>query len=116
MAYCQRRRGLGLLPAHPEWLRPHRHAPRLYGSYSIADAVERLNEATATDLHEFWPDDVSLSDPTLFDASRILGPKQITDLYLLGLAVRHGGRLITLDRSIPLSPVRGATEDHLYRL
>jgi uncharacterized protein len=90
--------------------------PSYTGGYSIIDAMDRLNEAISTDRHEFWSDDVSIADASLFDPTRILGPKQITDLYLLGLAVRHEGRLVTLDRSIPLSPVRGATEDHLYCL
>ena len=29
-----------------------------------------------------------------------IAPKQITDRYLLGLARRHGGRVITLDRGL----------------
>ena len=37
----------------------------------------------------------------------------ITDLYLLGLAVHHGGRLATFDRGIPLSAVIGAKPENL---
>jgi predicted nucleic acid-binding protein len=37
-----------------------------------------------------------------------MGHRQITDIYLLGLAIRHGGRLATFDRSIPLKAVVGA--------
>jgi hypothetical protein len=48
-----------------------------------------------------------------FARHRILGPKQITDLYLLGLAVRRAGRLVTFDRTIPLSVVAGAKPNHL---
>ena len=43
--------------------------------------------------HAFWPDDVSLRDDTLVDFSRVQGYQQVTDLYLLALAVRHGGTL-----------------------
>ncbi len=66
--------------------------------------------------HEFWPDDVSIVDPGLFDHTRILGPKQLTDIYLLALAVKHGGRLVTFDRTVPLAAVRQATPDNLVIL
>jgi toxin-antitoxin system PIN domain toxin len=70
--------------------------------------MERLAEATTSGLHEFWPDDISLLDQDLVDAARIHGPRQLTDLYLLALAVRHGGRFATFDHSISLEAVRGA--------
>ena len=47
-----------------------------------------------------------LLDDTLFDRDMVRGHKQITDIYLLGLAVRHGGRLATFDRSIPREAVK----------
>lgn len=78
--------------------------------------IERLAEATTGPLHEFWPDDVSLLDGGGFDASRIHGPRQITDLYLLALAIRRGGRLVTFDASIALEAVRGAGGKHLVAL
>ena len=43
--------------------------------------------------HEFWPDDISLADSHVFDHARLRGPGQITDVYLLALAVKRGGRL-----------------------
>jgi len=82
----------------------------------VRTVLDRLATATATDLHEFWADDVSLLDDRLFDPARILGPRQITDLYLLALAVRHGGRLVTFDAAISLPAVRGATARHLVQL
>jgi hypothetical protein len=30
----------------------------------------------------------------------LLGHQQVTDAYLLGLAIRHGGRLATMDQRI----------------
>jgi hypothetical protein len=74
---------------------------------------ERLREATAIDLHEFWADDVSLLDDAMVDVVRIHGHRQVTDVYLLALAVRRGGRLVTFDRSIARSAVRGAESRHL---
>lgn len=41
---------------------------------------------------------------------------QLTDLYLLALAVKYGGRLVTFDQRIPLSAVQGARVEHLVRL
>jgi predicted nucleic acid-binding protein len=32
-----------------------------------------------------------------------------TDIYLLGLAKKRGGTLVTFDRTIPLEAVKGAT-------
>lgn len=63
--------------------------------------------------HEFWSDDISIADVNLFDRTRILGPKQITGVYLLALAVKNGGRFVTFDRSVPLAAVRGAKPQHL---
>lgn len=46
----------------------------------------------------------------------IHGPRQITDVYLLALAVQHGGRLVALDRAIPLAAARGAKARNLVIL
>ena len=50
--------------------------------------------------HHLWPDSASLRDRTLFTPSAIVGPKQITDIYLLGLCQQNGGTLVTLDTAI----------------
>jgi predicted nucleic acid-binding protein len=46
----------------------------------------------------------------------LLGSRQVTDVYLLVLAVRHGGRLVTFDRSVPLKAVGSAGPEHLVML
>ncbi len=63
--------------------------------------------------HLFWPDAVSLHDDRLFNPSVLLTHRQITDVYLLGLARRMGGTLATFDSRIPLKAVRGATMDDI---
>jgi toxin-antitoxin system PIN domain toxin len=78
-----------------------------------AEAASRLRVLCADPSHEFWSDSVSLLDDSLFRLQAITGHQQITDLYLLGLAVRHGGRLATFDRSIPFKAVVGAGPAHL---
>jgi len=80
---------------------------------SIAEAFEILAEQIARTDHVFWPDDLSLLDPGVIDHTHVLGPKQLTDIYLLALAVKNGGRLATFDRTIPLGAVRAAEPRHL---
>jgi hypothetical protein len=50
------------------------------------------------------------------DTTRIHGPRQLTDIYLLALAVQHDGRLVTFDGGIPLTAVRRATPQKLLIL
>ncbi|HEY7141817.1 MAG TPA: TA system VapC family ribonuclease toxin [Methylomirabilota bacterium] len=82
----------------------------------VRAVVERLREAAQSPHHEFWADDVSLLEPRIADASRIHGPRQLTDLYLLALAVHRGGRFVTFDASVTLSAIRGADKRHLVAL
>jgi hypothetical protein len=56
---------------------------------------------------------VSLTDTALFAPHFIRGHRQLTDVYLLGLAKKMGGRLATFDRTIPVKAVRGATPELL---
>jgi toxin-antitoxin system PIN domain toxin len=80
---------------------------------ALGTAVGLLAAQMSQSDHEFWPDNVSIADGQLFGRNRILGPNQITDVYLLALAVKNGGRLVTLDRAIPLKAVHGAEARHL---
>jgi len=86
------------------------------GGLPMQQVRQRLREACDTLDHEFWPDDVSLRSDELVDFQRVQGHNQITDLYLLALAVRHGGRLVTFDQAIALSSVHGARPSHLQLL
>lgn len=89
-----------------------------YGSVVLrpADLVERLRVFCASGHHHFWPETVSLTDRALFNPACIGGHRQLTDIYLLGLAKKVGGRLATLDRTIPLKAVIGVRADHLQVL
>ena len=87
--------------------------PRYPNAVSTPEAVRCLQKAVSQNEHAFWPDDVSPSDAQRIDSERVLGPRQVTDVYLLSLAVQNGGRLATFDRAIPVSAVRGAKPDHI---
>ncbi len=82
----------------------------------VGAVIDRLAEAGASAFHEFWPDDISLLDAQVARAERIHGPRQITDVYLLALAVRHAGRFVTFDSSISRDVVIGADKAHLLVL
>lgn len=85
-------------------------------SLTPGDVAAHLRKACGQLDHEFWPDDLSLRDAKAFDFTRLHGHRQITDAYLLALAVRHDGRLVTLDSAVSLSAVRGASKRHLLKL
>lgn len=90
--------------------------PRYPSPVSPAVAVDLLDRARQGGHHAFWPCDVSLLDDTTVQRDRLHGARQVTDAYLLALAVRHSGRLVTFDRSLPLSAVPGAKARHLVVL
>ncbi|MDR1387009.1 MAG: hypothetical protein LBJ44_05370 [Propionibacteriaceae bacterium] len=67
---------------------------------TTVDALERLASAVGDPAHEFWPCDLSLTAADQVERSRLLGPSQVTDAYLLALAVSRGGRFVTLDQRV----------------
>lgn len=71
------------------------------------EVITRLRLFCSAPDHHFWSDSVSLLDEELFRPGVIAGHRNITDVYLMGLAVRHRGKLATLDRSIPANAVVG---------
>lgn len=77
------------------------------------DIIRQLRALRDSGDHQFWPDGVSLTDERLFATSLIRGPKQVADVYLLGLAVSRRAALATLDQSVPLGAVKGATAANL---
>ena len=90
--------------------------PGYPNALSVQAVGERLREATASSLHEFWADDATLLEPKAFNLDRVHGPLQVTDTYLLGLAVRRGGRLVTFDRAVSSASVMHAQAKHLLVL
>lgn len=64
------------------------------------EAKIALNALIAQPGHALSPIDIGYLAATASFGSRIHGHRQITDAYLLGLALHHYGKLATLDRAI----------------
>jgi len=87
--------------------------PAYPGALQTAEVVGRLTEAASGAHHAFWPDDVNFLADKAIQWSRVLGHRQLTDVYLLALAVRHGGRFVTLDQRISFGAVEGGRAKQL---
>ncbi len=87
------------IASHPKY-------PNRPGDVSIALAI--LRQFCAAQGHQFWADDISIRD--LLDPGYVITHAQVTDLFLLGLAVHKGGKLATLDQRIPVTAVPGGCE------
>ena len=81
--------------------------------FTPVNLIDHLQKFSSNTDHAFWPDDISLRDSEIFLSDRIHSPRQLTDLYLLALAVKHQGRLVTFDQGIPLSAIPTATTANL---
>ncbi len=86
------------------------------GPVGFQAVQQKLQQICADIDHEFWPDSVSLRDEKRVNWSRVLGHSQITDVYLLALAVANTGCLATLDHRVALSTVHGASVGNLMLL
>jgi uncharacterized protein len=90
--------------------------PSYPNAQSLATLLAMLARSVAAPVHAFWPDDIGLTDTKRFRADHMHGHRQLTDVYLLGLAARNGGRLVTFDNRIAVSAVHGATARHLVTI
>ena len=86
--------------------------------YSVQSMVQLVRDFCAATDHQFWPDSVALIDEQVFDDSRLRGHRQITDAYLLALAVANEGKLVTFDSAIAATTavVRGAETANVMAL
>lgn len=60
--------------------------------------------------HQFWADDISLTDSERVNPDRLLTSAQVTDSYLLTLAAARGGHLATFDRRLVTDAVSKGAE------
>lgn len=64
---------------------------------TTADAFQLLESNLKHSGHKFWPDDIGVLEATRNFQSQIAGHQQVTDAYLMGLALHRKGKLATLD-------------------
>ena len=70
------------------------------GSLSVVEATRALAIFAEHPGYRFWPMSESWVDLVEPFCERVFGHQQITDAYLLGLVVRAGGVLVTMDKGI----------------
>ena len=77
-----------------------------YNPAIVADAVSPTESTrvllaiTRVSGHRFWSDAVALNQIEEMQSLAIIGHRQVTDAYLLGLARHHKGCLATFDRGL----------------
>jgi uncharacterized protein len=67
---------------------------------SMVEAWDALRNLTRLKGHTLWSTSPAYADATAPFARKIFGHLQITDAYLLGLAIHEKGALVTRDRGI----------------
>jgi uncharacterized protein len=78
------------------------------------DAVTLLQAYLNHPAHKFWADDLSLLQALEPLTSGLSGHQQVTDAYLLGLAIHKNGKFATMDRAISsLLPEKSRERDFI---
>lgn len=70
------------------------------GLHSIAEALNVLASLNSHTGYRFWPMAASWAELVEPFRERVFGHQQITDSYLLGLAIQEDGVLVTMDKAI----------------
>ena len=81
----------------------HPNYPNRPGDVTAVFAIFR--QLCGAPGHRFWSEDISILQ--ILEPDAIITHAQITDVYLLGLAIHKRGKLATLDQRIPVDAVRG---------
>jgi uncharacterized protein len=74
---------------------------------STAEAAERLSTNLSSPQHRFLPGSISFAQAVKPFVARLCGHQQVTDAYLLGLAMHYEVRLATYDQSVPALALTG---------
>jgi len=86
-------------------------SPRYPGGHgTLRMQRDTLQQACAQPGHHFWPDNVSLRSDDLWSNADLAGSSHLTDLYLLALAAKHGGKLASFDQRIPAHFIRNGRQ------
>lgn len=84
----------------------HPNYPNRPGDVPVMMVI--LRQFCTVGHHQFWIEDVSIRN--LLQPGILIPHSQITDVFLLGLAVHKGGTLATFDRQISTTAVQGGGE------
>lgn len=108
-------------PAASDWFQNHARAKGAWATCALTEAgVVRVlsnpavNQGTLTPLrvtevlaenlrrpgHKFWAMDLSWPEALRLSEIKVESYQQVTDIYLVGLAARNGGRLVTFDKAL----------------
>jgi toxin-antitoxin system PIN domain toxin len=104
----ERRRGWATCPITETGVVRVLANPRVHDGVAVSEVIGRLRRLQSDPAHEWWEANVSFSDAALFRPAAMRGHRQVTDLYLAGLAHARGGRLVTFDRGVLWNAVVGA--------
>lgn len=78
------------------------------------EAVKLLSSNLDNPSHRFWGDEISFVEAVQPFERRLKGHQQVTDAYLLGLAIHKKGKLATMDRAVvALLPEKSRERDRL---
>jgi toxin-antitoxin system PIN domain toxin len=70
----------------------------------VAAVLAILQRLCANPRHQFWSEDISIRD--IITDGTVVSSAQITDIFLLGLAVHKGGKLATFDHRVAVGSVQ----------
>jgi hypothetical protein len=70
------------------------------GNLSLDEASAIVSDLSGHPGYHYWPITTGWADLTTPFRDRVFGRQQITYAYLLGLAVRRDGILVTFDKAI----------------
>jgi uncharacterized protein len=91
--------GFVRIASHPSY-------PNRPGDVTAVPAI--LEQFCRLEGHHFWSEHITIRD--LIEPDVIVAHSQITDIYLLGLAVHAAGKLATLNQKIPAQAVAGGPD------
>ena len=80
------------------------------GPGSPEDVRPLLQRLRSIPGHVFWEDSISVADSRTLPSLEGITSKQLTDVYLLALAVHRGGGSATMDSRIDPSRVPGGRQ------
>lgn len=93
------------------FVRVSSNARAVPSAVSPQEAAALLQRITALPGHHFWTDDIRFAESPYVARSRVAGHQQVTDAHLVGLALRHGGRLATFDAGVRALASAGSSAD-----